>query len=52
MSKLQQLKKIDCHTHIVTEDIKNEYFAETDGFAVVMQFLPAFVEHGYALSSS
>lgn len=45
---MQQLKKIDCHTHIVTEDMRDEYFSQTDGFAVVMQFLPAFVEHGYA----
>lgn len=31
-------KKIDCHTHIVTPEIRNEYFQRTSGYALVMQF--------------
>ena len=31
-------RKIDCHTHIVTRAIRDEYFSRTSGFAVVMQF--------------
>ncbi|MBR0311302.1 MAG: amidohydrolase family protein [Oscillospiraceae bacterium] len=29
--------KIDCHTHIVTAAIRDEYFSRTDGLALVMQ---------------
>lgn len=36
-------RKIDCHTHINTEDVRREYFSRTDGIALVMQFLPDFV---------
>lgn len=32
------MKKIDCHTHIINEEIKNEYFSRTDGYALVMEF--------------
>lgn len=32
------VKRIDCHTHIVNEEIRREYFSRTDGFALVMQF--------------
>lgn len=35
-------KKIDCHTHIINEQIKNEYFSRTDGVAIVMQLLDKF----------
>ena len=35
-------KKIDCHTHIVNENIKREYFLNTDGFALVMPFIDKF----------
>ena len=35
-------KRIDCHTHIVNAEIKDEYFLRTDGYAIVMQFLPKF----------
>ncbi len=35
-------KKIDCHTHIVNSEIKNEYFSRTDGYAIIMEFLPKF----------
>ena len=31
------MKKIDCHTHIVTPQIRDEYFSRTDGYALVMQ---------------
>lgn len=36
------MKKIDCHCHIINEQIKNEYFARTDSYAIVMQFLQQF----------
>lgn len=36
-------KKIDCHTHINTEDVRREYFSRTDGYALTMQFLDKFV---------
>lgn len=39
--------KIDAHTHIVTNDIKNEYFKKTDGYAIVMPFLDKFVKCGF-----
>ena len=29
--------KIDCHTHILTPAIRDEYFSRTDGWALVMQ---------------
>ena len=29
--------RIDCHTHIVTPEIRDAYFAGTDGYALVMQ---------------
>lgn len=34
--------KIDCHTHIVNEAIRAEYFSRTDGYAIVMEFLDKF----------
>ncbi len=34
--------KIDCHTHIVNDSIKNEYFAKTFGYAVVLDFISEF----------
>ncbi|MBR5743312.1 MAG: amidohydrolase family protein, partial [Clostridia bacterium] len=33
-----KIPKIDCHTHIVTPEIRDEYFSRTDGWALVMQF--------------
>lgn len=36
------MKKIDCHTHIVNPAICQEYFSRTDGYALVMEFLPKF----------
>lgn len=35
-------KKIDCHTHIVNAQIRDEYFSRTNGYAIVMQFLEKF----------
>ena len=39
--------KIDCHTHIINKNIRDEYFLKTDGYAVVMQFLDVFTENGF-----
>jgi predicted TIM-barrel fold metal-dependent hydrolase len=30
--------RIDCHTHIVSSEIRDAYFARTDGYALAMQF--------------
>jgi len=38
--------KIDCHTHIVNNQIKDEYFSKTDGYAIVLQFLGKFETSG------
>lgn len=35
--------KIDCHTHIVNEEIRRAYFSGTDGYALVMQFPPSIM---------
>ena len=32
------MRKIDCHTHIITDSIRNEYFSRADHIALVMQF--------------
>ncbi|MBP3692222.1 MAG: amidohydrolase [Clostridia bacterium] len=34
--------KIDCHTHIVNDGIKNEYFAKTYGYAIALGFISEF----------
>ncbi len=34
----KEVPKIDCHTHIVSPEIRDEYFSRTDGWALVMQF--------------
>ena len=39
------LQKIDCHTHIVNEAIRREYFSRTDGIALVMQFPESILEN-------
>lgn len=36
------MRKIDCHTHIVNQDICDAYFSRTDSYALVMEFLPKF----------
>ena len=33
----KSVPRIDCHTHIVTPAIRDEYFSRTDGLALVMQ---------------
>ena len=38
------MKKIDCHTHIISQDIRREYFSRTDNYALVMQ-LPESIMH-------
>lgn len=40
--------KIDCHTHIVNEEIRREYFSRTDGYAIVMEFIDQFHVPGMA----
>ena len=42
------VNKIDCHTHIVNKQIRDEYFSRTDGYAIVMQFLDKFAEYGFS----
>lgn len=34
--------RIDCHTHLVNDPIREDYFSKTDGYAIVMQFIDAF----------
>ena len=51
------MKKIDCHTHIVNSKIRDEYFATTDGYALIMEFLPKFegggiVDDSFAVAMS
>lgn len=43
---ISDMKKIDCHTHIVNKKIRDEYFAATDGYAIIMQFLNSFKVEG------
>ncbi len=50
-------RKIDCHTHIVNTEIRDEYFARTDGYAIVMEFLPMFrvkapPDHSWEIANS
>lgn len=40
------MRKIDCHTHIVNEQIRSAYFSRTDGYAIVMEFLDKFQVEG------
>ena len=35
-------QKIDCHTHLVNDTIKDAYFKRTDAYALVMPFLERF----------
>lgn len=36
------MQKIDCHTHIINNEIAKEYFDRTDGYAIVLGFLKKF----------
>ena len=40
--------KIDCHTHIVNNEIRDRYFSRTDGYAIVMEFIDKFHVPGIA----
>lgn len=44
-------KKIDCHTHIVSRKIRDEYFSRTDGYALVMQFPSRIFENPECLDT-
>ncbi len=37
--------KIDCHTHIISPAIRDEYFSRTDGLALVMQMPKRLMEN-------
>ena len=39
------MRKIDCHTHIINEKIRDEYFSRTDNPAIVMQFPESILEN-------
>lgn len=36
------MPKIDCHTHIVSEAIRESYFSQVNNYAIVLAFLEAF----------
>lgn len=38
-------QKIDCHTHIISRRIRDEYFRRTSGYALVMQFPESILEN-------
>lgn len=40
--------KIDCHTHIVNDEIRRAYFSRTDGYAIVMEFIDQLLVPGVA----
>ena len=35
-------RSIDCHTHIVNQKIKDAYYQNPGGYAIIMEFLPQF----------
>ncbi len=35
---MRKIRKIDCHTHLINEEIRKSYFEKTDGYAIVLQF--------------
>ena len=37
--------RIDCHTHIISPAIRDEYFHRTQGFALVMQLPSSLMEN-------
>lgn len=52
MNKLQlNEKKIDCHTHIVSKKIRDEYFGKTSGYALVMQFPESIMKNEECLET-
>ncbi len=42
---MYQGQKIDCHTHIVTKEIAEEYFRRTDNIAIVMQMADSIMKN-------
>lgn len=44
-------KKIDCHTHIINPQIRAQYFSQTSGYALVMQFLPQLMENPWCVKT-
>lgn len=45
------MRKIDCHTHIFTPAIRDEYFEQTDGYALVMQMPDALMKNDRCLET-
>ena len=41
----RKIDRIDCHTHIVNEEIRREYFSRTEAVALVMQFPERIMEN-------
>ena len=39
------MRKIDCHTHIINEKVRDAYFSRTDDIAIVMQFPESILEN-------
>ena len=39
------MRKIDCHTHIINEKMRDEYFSRTDSTALVMQFPDSILQN-------
>ncbi len=43
--------KIDCHTHIISSDIRDEYFSRTSGYAIVMQLPESIMKNPDCIST-
>ncbi|MBR5641455.1 MAG: amidohydrolase [Firmicutes bacterium] len=39
------MRKIDCHTHIINEKVRDAYFSRTDDIAIVMQFPQSILDN-------
>ena len=39
---MENQRRIDCHTHIVNQKIKDAYYQNPGGYAIIMEFLPQF----------
>ncbi len=51
MIKVDTMLKIDCHTHIVSPEIRDEYFCRTDNYALVMQFPESIMSNVHCLET-
>lgn len=40
------MKKIDCHTHLINRAVRDRYFRQTAGYAIVMQFVDRLKPEG------